>query len=249
MGVLLDIMKIRKFRFDMYRKKGMAIEALMRIIIAVILLFIAIKVGQKVASIFSGSDAPKSLETFTDDINNLGNGESKQSFIILDPNMAVIGFSKNAVEFRCNGCIQETAEFKDGVRPSNPNLDQYYSMKKPSYSECTNNACVCVCLSDFGVLPNSHGDSRELYCRKFYCRTINTDVSPKIYLQIPLQKKKIVLPAYPYWENGFMFSRRSSSNIPSNGMDTANTERSQVVCITKTKIADIYYSQAYPAPC
>ena len=218
----------------------MAIEALMRIIIAVILLFVAIKVGQKVINIFAGSDAPKSLETFADEINNLQNGESKSEFLILDPDMAVIGFGKNAAEFRCYGCLSDR-EYSDKLL--------YYSMKKPSYSECIENACACVCLSDFSALPASQGEARELYCRKFYCRTINTDIAPRISLQGPLQKKGVSLATYPYWENGFMFVRAGSPETPSNGMTSPNTDRKQTVCIAKRGIGDIFYTGAYPAPC
>src|SRR3989338_1854243 len=196
MVVLLEIKKIRKLRFNMYKKKGMAIEALMRIIISVILLFIAIRVGQKVISIFAGSDAPKSLETFTEELNDLKNDESKAAFVILDPDMAVIGFSKRATEFSCYGCLNDKEYSGKPI---------YYSMKKPAYSECSDKACACVCLSDFSALPISQGEARELYCRKFYCRTIDMDVAPKISLQGPLQKKGIDLATYPYWENGFMF--------------------------------------------
>lgn len=235
-----DMKKTRKLRFNMHKKKGMAIEALMRIIIAVILLFIAIKIGKEVISIFAGSDAPKSLETFTEELNNLDNGVSKQSFIILDSDMAAIGFSKSAAEFRCYGCLSDR-EYSGKLI--------YYSMKKPAYSECIDKACACVCLGDFSSLPASEGEARELYCRKFYCRTINTDISPKISLQGPLQKKGISLATYPYWENGFMFVRASSPDTPSNGMTSANTGRKQIVCIAKRKIGDSFYVGAYPAPC
>lgn len=224
----------------MHKKKGMATEALVRIIIAVILLFIAIKVGQKVINVFAGSDAPKSLEDFTQEINDLKNGESKSAFVILDPDMAVIGFGKSAAEFRCYGCLSDR-EYSGKLI--------YYAMKKPAYSECSDKACACVCLSDFSALPASEGEARELYCRKFYCRTISIDVAPKISLQGPLQEKGISLATYPYWENGFMFVRASSPETPLNGMTSANTDRKQTVCIAKRKMGDIFYAGAYPAPC
>ncbi|MEK6892280.1 MAG: hypothetical protein AABX25_03785 [Nanoarchaeota archaeon] len=224
----------------MHKKKGMAIEALMRIIIAIILLFIAIKVGQKVISIFAGSDAPKSLEDFTQELNDLKNGESKSAFVILDPDMAVIGFSKSATEFRCYGCLSDR-EYSGKLI--------YYAMKKPAYSECSDKACACVCLSDFSALPASEGEARELYCRKFYCRTLTTDIASDLSLQGPSKRSGVDLPSYPYWQNGFMFVRATSSGTPSNGMASPNSDRKQTVCIAKINRDGNFYSAALPLAC
>src|SRR3989344_8229792 len=224
----------------MNKKKGMAIEALMRIIIAVILLFIAIRVGQKVISIFAGSDAPKSLETFTEELNDLKNDESKSAFVILDPDMAVIGFSKSATEFRCYGCLNDK-EYSGKLI--------YYSMKKPAYSECSDKACACVCLSDFSALPASEGEARELYCRKFYCRTLTTDIASDLSLQGPRKRSGVDLPSYPYWQNGFMFVRATSSSTPSNGMNPPNSDRKQAICIAKINRGGNFYSAALPLAC
>lgn len=214
----------------------------MRIIIAIILLFIAIKVGQKVVSIFAGSDAPKSLEDFTQELNdpNFKNGDSKSTFVILDPDMAVIGFSKSATEFRCYGCLNDK-EYSGKLI--------YYSMKKPAYSECSDKACACVCLSDFSALPASEGEARELYCRKFYCRTLTTDIASDLSLQGPRKRSGVDLPSYPYWQNGFMFVRATSSSTPSNGMNPPNSDRKQAICIAKINRGGNFYSAALPLAC
>lgn len=226
----------------MRSKKGLAIEALIRIIIAVILLFIAIKVGQKVIDIFAGSDAPKGLESFAEEINGLKRIEEfKSAFIVLDPDMAVIGFSRDAADFRCYGCI--TDEFSAAGKTI------YYTMKKPTYIECKGKPCACVCLGDFSVLPASHGDARELYCRKYYCRSLEIDIAPDVSLQGPLRRSGIDRSSYPYWQNGFMFVRASSPDTPSNGMIPANSERKQAVCIARISREGNPYVAALPLQC
>ena len=75
------------------------------------------------------------------------------------------------------------------------------------------------------------------------------DIAPKILLQGAIQKKGINSGPYPYWENGFMFIRASSQNTPLNGMINLNSDRTQTVCVSKRKIGDTFYAEAYPAPC
>ena len=63
-------------------KKSLMVETLSRIIIMVILVFLAFYIGKKIVGAFSGSDAPQRLEIFAEEMNSLQNGETKEAFLI-----------------------------------------------------------------------------------------------------------------------------------------------------------------------
>src|SRR3989338_4299878 len=94
-------------------KKSLMVETLSRIIIMVFLVFVAFYIGKKIVGAFSGSDAPKYLEIFAEEMNSLEAGVSKQSFLVMESEMAVVGFSKKSAEFRCYGCFQDRETFSD----------------------------------------------------------------------------------------------------------------------------------------
>ena len=222
-------------------KKSLMVETLSRIIIMVILVFLAFYIGKKIVGTFSGSDAPQRLEVFAEEMNSLQNGEIKEAFLIMESGMAVIGFVKNTNEFRCYGCFQDRESFSEKLL--------YYSMKKPTNSECSEKACACLCFKGFAAGEITESGARKLSCDKTYCRTIDADISPEISLEVPIRLRKITLANYPYWENGFLFVRANDADTPSNGMNPANGERKQTVCIAKRKIGETFYAGAYPAPC
>src|SRR3989338_10110793 len=121
-------------------RKGLIIEALMRIIIMVVLVVIVFNIGKKVAeAAFGGNDALQSLENLVNDMNSLEEGRSTQAILSMDEGEAIIGFSKNANEFKCYGCQQATIT---GYTSS----ILYSSITKPSNKECSNSACICACF-------------------------------------------------------------------------------------------------------
>lgn len=223
-------------------KKGftMGLEEFVKIILTLILVFLVFKIGETIAYTFGGSNAPKELENFLKEIEALPEGETKESFIMLDPDMALIGFSKNADEFRCYGCFQDRETFSERLL--------YYSRKKPIASECKEKACVCLCLEGFGSVDAVDG-SKSLICKKTFCRTLTQDIAPKISLEGPIRLRKITMLNYPYWQNGVFFVRSSNAEFPSNGMNPSNRENKQLVCIGKKKLNNEVYVGAYPAPC
>jgi hypothetical protein len=222
-------------------KKGIMIDSFARIIIMVLLVFVAFAFGKKIVGAFVGSDAPQHLDTFAGELSSLKNHESKEAFITLDSGMAVIGFSSGSDEFRCYGCFQGRDTFSDKLL--------YYSMKKPPGSECSGKSCVCLCLDEFSAAEIDRGESRPLYCKKFYCQAMEQDIAMEIYLEGSIRQKGITMANYPYWENGFMFVRTNNADTPSNGMTPANNEGKQTVCIAKRNLEGKFYVGAYPAPC
>ena len=69
---------------------------------------------------------------------------------------AVIGFSKNAKEFRCYGCQQiYGAAFSEKLL--------YDSIDKPSNNECNGKSCICACLSGF-ALGSVSGSESKIIC-------------------------------------------------------------------------------------
>ncbi len=218
----------------------MGLEEFVKIILTLILVFLVFKIGEKIAYTFGGSNAPRELENFIKELDELPEGEIKESFIMLDPDMALIGFSKNADEFRCYGCFQGRETFSDQLL--------YYSRKKPIASECKDKTCICLCLEGFGSVDTKDG-SKILTCKKFFCRTLKQDIASKISLEGPIRFRKITMFNYPYWQNGFFFVRSSNADFPSNGMNPSNQENKQLVCIGKKRLKDETYVGAYPAPC
>lgn len=222
-------------------KKSIMIESLSRIIIMVILVFLAFYIGKKIVGAFSGSDAPKNLQTFADEMNSLKSGESKEAFLTLDSEMAVIGFIKTSAEFRCYGCFQDRETFSDRLL--------YYAIEKPTNYECKDKACACLCLKGFSAEEITESESRKIFCQKYYCRPIEFDIAPEISLEGPIRLRKITMANYPYWQNGFMFVRANDPDTPSNGMNPTNNERKQIACISGKNMNGNFYVGAYPAPC
>lgn len=229
------------------------VEILMRIGIALVLLFAAFKFGKSAASIiFDKSEATESFNKLADDINSLklGTGEDfviKPTFISLDRGTAFIGFSKNTREFRCYGCINPKAFQREG--------EFYYSINKPSNEECNNKPCVCFCKKDFVRVSQSleNALSRnevKISCGTFICRKLNEDIVNRISLEDSLRKRGQTLISYPYWENGFFFVRIKDDKTPLDGMVPPNEVRKLRIGIEKKKVNGQVYVTACPdLPC
>lgn len=229
------------------------VEILMRIVIALVLLFAAFSIGKKVANLVFGgnNEAIDSFNQLTKDINSLQLGTNedyagKQTFISLDSGSAIVGFSRNTQEFRCYGC-----EAALGSATSYSTVEQgpiFYSITKPPNQECNDKPCACFCKKDFkkGELA---GGKIEITCGSFVCSSLNTDIYSRISLEGALRNNNIQLATYPYWENGFFFNRRklpnTNSNMISNGMTIPNDERKLLIGIEKKKVD----GQTYAAAC
>ena len=207
-------------------RKGLIIEALMRIIIMVVLVVIVFNIGKKVAeAAFGGNDALQSLDNLANEMNSLQERRSTQAFLSMDEGMTIIGFSKSGNEFRCYGCQQATI-----AAPSQNVL--YSSITKPPNKECSNSACICACFKS--TLNQEPSGNFKINCESISCKSLKFDVPKKISLETALESQNIQLGGmYPYWENGFMFARRKvGANTPLNGM-LYNDERKITLYIEK----------------
>lgn len=226
-------------------RKAMIIEALMRIIIAIVLVVIVFKIGKNVAeAFFGGSDALKSFDDFANEINSIRDDEGKQVLLSLDKGTAVMGFSKNSKEFRCYGCEQAY-----GSAFSQKLL--FYSIQKPDNEQCNGKPCMCICLKNLKK-GNYVEDESKVSCESFSCRAIKKNIYNRISLENALKKKGIGTSdyKYPYWENGFFFVRRKNSETPLNGMIPPNDARKITLFIETNKIGQEAYVAACPElPC
>ena len=225
------------YKENMKNKKGIALEAFARIILMLLLFFVVFKIGGTAAEAFyGGSDAKNSFEEFVKKINSIPPG-GNIFLLSMDKNTAVFGFRSSAKDFKCYGCDQG---------PYYTKL-LYHSMDKPSNLECDGKACVCLCTKGFGADATT-ADGTKLKCSNFICRTINIDLLPKISLEKALKDKGISIATYPYWENGFYFSR--GNNLPSNGLKELKDDRRASIWIEKGTIENQLYVAACPSnPC
>ena len=215
----------------------------MRIIIMAVLVVIIFNIGKQVAEAFFGSsNSAQSVENIVAELSSLQNSERRQAFLTLDEGTAVIGFSKNAKEFRCYGCQQVY-----GTAFSEKLL--YYSVDKPSNKECNGKSCICACLKGF-TLGSVSGSESKINCKSFSCKTLNDDLPSKISLEDALKNRNIQIASYPYWENGFFFVRRGSAETPLNVMMPPNDISKITVSIEKKQINNNVFVAACPmAPC
>lgn len=226
-------------------KKGIIVDALIRIIIAILVVLAVFNIVKRVAeAFFGGNEALQSFENLIDKMNSLENDEGKQIIVSMDEGNAIVGFSKSIKEFRCYGCLQTNSKYFSA------NL-LYYSIEKPSNSACNNNPCACVCLKGLSADSNSgyilNANFVNVNCERFSCKTLKDDVPTKISLETALKKKNILLADYPYWENGFFFVR---SKDVSNGINLLEDIKKVIVYIEKRTINQNNYVAACPElPC
>ncbi|HLC50419.1 MAG TPA: hypothetical protein VJI97_03240 [Candidatus Nanoarchaeia archaeon] len=177
----------------MNSKKGFTMaEALMRIIIAVVLLFIVFKFGKGIAdSLFGGGDALQSFESLANEMNSQDNWIAKPTLLSLDEGTGVIGFSRIG-DFQCMGCAGDS---KDSVTSI---------FKRPQAAECAGNACLCVCTN--GLKINIDKSPSETSCENIYCKAITQDIYPSYNLKDG-KFKTYNGQTTSSWKNGFIFVR------------------------------------------
>ncbi len=232
------------------KKAIMITEALMRLMIAIVLLFIVFKIGKQVVyALFGGSNSIQSFEKLVEEMNSIKGYENpKEILLSMDKETAVVGFSKNSEEFQCKGCKDTSF----GI----------YFIKKPYNEECKNEPCICLCRGlTLGNDPDRM-DETKFECKQFFCKKLKYDIAPKISFKETLDKKKVITLNYPsshspYWENGFFFMRLGSTYLKkSNPFSDRITEligdegTKIVVTIQEEFVNGKYYVGACPIrPC
>ncbi len=172
-------------------------EALVRIIGAVLVfLLIIFPACDKLYDYLKGQEYLKSFENFADGINKMGLG--RETFTIrLKETSALIGFSKNSERYECFNCILGTENMATRV------------VEKPRNDACNGNACICLCIEGFKLVPKAVEGKQIVYgeCRaNLVCKSTEKDIINNLPFKIHLAG------ARGYW-NGFLFV---------NGVDNTN---------------------------
>ncbi|MEK6943192.1 MAG: hypothetical protein AABX00_03970 [Nanoarchaeota archaeon] len=211
-------------------------EALMRITIAAVLLFIVFKFGKGVAdSLSGGNDALNSFESLANEMNSHENWIEKQTLLSLDSDTAVFGFSKTG-NFECYGC----GNLDKGK------LRSFFT--RPQNEECKDSACVCLCSSP-SVPPDSPlSESLEIKCKKMSCRKTNYEISSGY--EVKRFFKSISASDTASWKNGFVYARDIEDNtVPITGMPR-NKERITSLFLERKTANGINYIGVCPVkPC
>lgn len=222
-------------------KKGMIIEALMRTIIAVVLILIVLNIGKNVAdAMFGGSNSLKSLENLANKLNSneLQEGFSREELISLDRGTALIGFSRGW-DYECYGC----------GRKSSDQLESRF--KRPSDHECQNSACICLCLKGLPQNRGSEQDVLDITCSRLVCKKINENIVPKIDLG---EKPYRAANGRPLrhsisWQGGFLYARDAGLDGSISGL-LRNSQSTIQVIIEKKSVSGITFVGVCPSlPC
>lgn len=200
-------------------------ENFVRIVISVILAYVVIfHVLKPAAQAIIPSDAlQQALKNLVNDINNLEVGKQKESFIVLEHDIAVIGFSKNK-DYQCYGC------------PNAHKGKLVAQFKRPSNEQCKDSACICICR---GLIDKSLLD---LNCNKLQCEKLNSDIYPKVELGEFISKKfGFGYSTQSSWQGGFFYATDAGQfHAAISGLPKIN-ERKIVVSIEKKTIGDTTY--------
>ena len=215
----------------------MMVEALMRIVIMVVLVVIVFNVGKNVAeAAFGGRNIIENFNTLVNEINKQELG-AKQIFITLEPNTAIIGFSKDK-DYQCYGC---------GGAPKDKLEAQF---KHPSDPECKDSACVCICLRG---LPKIRGELPvlEISCDKIQCKKLNFDIYHKVELgDLIIKKYGSGYSRWSSWQGGFLYARDVGEIDAAISGLPKNYEGKITVFLEKKTIGDNTYAGVCPAlPC
>ncbi|MBI2541388.1 hypothetical protein HYV80_01640 [Candidatus Woesearchaeota archaeon] len=227
-------------------RKGVAlpVEFLVRVLFMIFLVIVVFNVGKEAGKYifagFFGTDLEKNFEEFADELNKpfTANAPSRQAFITLDSNTAIIGFSTSADSFRCFGCGSES-----------PDITSFFD--KPNSNECSGKSCVCLCPKPLQI--NTGTKPYEMKCDKIKCIAINKDIAETVELKNYIDKiEKETQVEYRYlknakWTGGFLFERHSRGDFVSNGIPQPQGRKFSVY-VNKEGTGDNFFLSVCPGP-
>lgn len=199
-------------------RKGVTIpvEGLVRIIIMISLVIIVFSIGKEIGKYvlkyFFGTDLEGNFNNFADDLNKLSamESQSRQVFITLDQNTAIIGFSRHSDAFRCFACGSGT----------NTDITSFFN--KPDAQECKDKPCVCLCPTPLQI--DLSKSPYEMKCDKIKCKSLNENLAETINLKQYIQElgkewqQQFSFLSNAKWTGGFLFERQSRGDFISNGL-------------------------------
>lgn len=205
-------------------KKGVTlpVEFLVRILFMIFLVLVVFTIGKEAGKYifagFFGTDLEKNFNEFVDEMNKPfeANVPSRQAFINLDSNTAIIGFSTTADGFRCIGC-------------GSSDITSYF--EKPNNNECNSKSCVCLCPKSLQI---GQLTPYKMQCDKIKCRSLNKDLAEMVELKDYIEKvEKENSVEYSFlrnakWSGGFLFERHFRATFVSNGLPQPLSNRFSV---------------------
>lgn len=195
-------------------RKGveLPVEFLVRVLFMIFLVIVVFTIGKEAgkyvfASLF-GTDLEKNFNEFVDELNKpfAADVPSRQAFITLDSNTAIIGFSTAAESFRCFGC-------------GSSDITSYFD--KPNNNECNGKSCVCLCPKSLQIGQSA---PYKMQCDKIKCRSLNKDLAEVVELKNYIEKlEKENNVEYSFlknakWTGGFLFEIHFRTTFVSNGL-------------------------------
>ena len=207
------MLKNKKF-FVNKKAVEISIKAVVRLIIAVAVLFLIVfPACNKLRSYFFGADTG-SFEAFVEGINEMSS-ERADSFVLrLNEKSAVIGFGKGANRYECFNCYV-------GIANPRPTI----VVNRPDSPECADGACVCLCDKSFKL----EGENPKIgQCGELLCKKIDPDIVSKTIIK----KYSGILGiggGTEHWNNGFLFVNGVSG---ANGLKLYN-EKATLLYVEK----------------
>lgn len=207
----------------MRRKKATILfEAFARILLMVIAIWAVFNIGKMIARAagVGASDIEEEFNRFVREINELKVGDAAQVFVTLDPNTAIIGFSKDAKSYKCFNCGTQKKDIST-------------FLKKPDNEQCNNKACICLCRSPLIIDKTVLITPYEMRCEKIKCQTLNEneDLAGTTELRKHFEEldrrepQKYTALMDARWESGFLLERHSRNDFVSNGLPSPQLRR------------------------
>lgn len=222
-------------------KKSLVVYALITLVIAAVLVFVVFKFGGRVAEAVApflfGNKAEETLNKFTAEIGKIELNNQKQVFVTLDPNSAIIGFSKNSNSFKCIACGSQSKDITS-------------SFTKPEREQCNNKPCVCLCSNAFQVDKSTTPYVMKCDSQKMICKTLDNDLVGIVELKKYVEQLNKAEPGkYPStnakWIGGFLFERHNRGDFVSSGLPSPQLPRF-IVYAKKENINGIVYIEICP---
>ena len=187
-----------KLLIHMKNKKSMIFSAILRIVIAIVLLFFALAACSRIRSAYSNSDDQyfSSFKEFVNLINDMSNSKSFE--LKFKKDTAIVGFRKNdgavPLDWKCYNCHgTDSNPTRVFVRPSKP--------------ECVSSACICLCSEGFKLDSNN----KLAKCDKLMCESLAKDIKEITILKS--DNNKVFDSADTYWKNGFLFANNDKDSV------------------------------------
>lgn len=197
----------------------LTLEALIRVILAIAVIVLLFPACSKIRDAIYNPDSKyiSSFNNFVEDINDMGLNRKESFSVMLSKDSAIIGLSKEGKGFE--------------YQKAEGTLESLQSkFEKPSVSQCTGSACICLC-SGISYNPVSRGIScKELKCKELNQQEASSDNILFFNPFIGAGNGK-----YDYWKNGFLFGR--NLGYAYNGIQEKNTE-SNTFLAEKKKVGE-----------